>query len=247
MPIFFDRVIPELREEIVGIGVVSPIYKNSTWTKQAKRFVDAFGVREFTVEGTHYAGHKAAELVRRLVPVGRHRSVKGIARQHGLRLLTPEDVNAEDFLDDLRALEPDLVVSVSCPQIFKRELLELPRIACVNLHSALLPDYRGMLPTFWVLARGEEETGVTMHYMTPGIDGGGIVLQRKVSIEREETLHSLMRKCKASAAEVTLEAVKRFREGPVPGAPNPEDGGSYFSFPTRDDVREFKRLGRSLR
>ena len=247
MPIFFERVVPRLREEIAAVAVVSPIYKKSSWTGQAKRFVDAFGVREFAIEVAHYAYYKAADVLCRVLPVGRHRSVKGIVRHRGLRLLTPDNVNSEAFLAELRELRPDLIVSVSCPQIFKQDLLELPRLGCVNLHSALLPDYRGMLPTFWVLAQGEQETGVTMHYMTPGIDGGGIIAQRRIEIARDETLHSLMRKCKAVAADLTLEAVDRFHEGAIPPAPNPADEGSYFSFPTREDVRQFRRLGRAMR
>jgi methionyl-tRNA formyltransferase len=247
MPLFFERVLPPLGDEVVGVAVVSPIYKNSSWTRQAKRFIDAFGAWEFAREGAQYGAYKAADLIRRIVPVGRPRSVKRIARHHGLRVLTPDDVNAPEFLAELRDLRPDLVISVSCPQIFKDELLALPRLGCVNLHSALLPDYRGMLPTFWVLARGEERTGVTMHYMTRGIDGGGIVAQEPISIDPDETLHSLMRKCKVVAAGLTLEAVDRFRAGPAAASANPQDGGSYFSFPTRADVRELKRRGRALR
>lgn len=247
MPIFFERVIPELHGEMVGLGVVSPIYKRSSWLEQAKKFTLSFGLREFAVEAGHYAYYKVGELVRRVVPLGRRRSIKGIARAHGVAVLSPADVNAPEFLDELDALRPDLIVSVSCPQIFKEPLLELPRLGCVNLHSALLPEYRGVLPTFWVLAKGERETGVTLHYMSPGIDGGGIILQRRVGIGERETLHSLMRTCKAVAAEITLEAVERFRRGPAPASPNPVEGGSYFSFPQRGDVREFRARGRALR
>jgi methionyl-tRNA formyltransferase len=237
IPIFFGKVIPELRGEIAAIAVVSPIYKRSSWMSQAKRFIDAFGVREFIVEALQFAYQKAR---------GR-RSVKAIARQHGLRLLTPESVNAPDFLGQLREIDPDLVISVSCPQIFGRELLGVPRHGCINVHSALLPHYRGMLPTFWVLAEGEERTGVTVHYMSPGIDGGDILGQTSISIAREETLRSLMRKCKTAAADLVLETVRRFRAGEVRTLPNPPDEGSYFSFPTRDDVMRFKARGRTLR
>jgi methionyl-tRNA formyltransferase len=237
IPIFFGKVIPELRGEIAAIAVVSPIYKRSSWTSQAKRFIDAFGVWEFVVEAVQFAYHKAR---------GR-RSVKAIARKHGIPLLTPESVNAPDFLAQLREIAPDLVISVSCPQIFGRELLEVPRRGCINVHSALLPDYRGMLPTFWVLAEGEERTGVTVHYMSPGIDGGDIIGQTGIPITREESLRSLMRKCKTAAADLVLESVRRFREGEVRTLPNPPEEGSYFSFPTREDVVRFKARGRRLR
>jgi methionyl-tRNA formyltransferase len=243
MPVFFEKVIPRLRQEIAAVAVVSPIYKRSSWMRQAKRFVRSFGLKEFAVEALQYGYYKAADLV----PLGSRHSVKSIARSHGLRILTPENVNGADFLQQLRELAPDLVISVSCPQIFGRELLELPRFGCVNVHSALLPHYRGMLPTFWVLAKGERETGVTVHYMNPGIDGGDILVQRRIPIASGETLHSLMRKCKQVAGDLVLEAVHRFRAGSVTALPNPADEGSYFSFPEPEDVREFKALGRALR
>jgi len=243
MPLFFEKVIPRLYAEIAAIAVVSPIYKRSSWLRQAKQFADAFGLREFAVEAMAYTKHKAVDLV----PIGRRHSVKRIARANEVRLLTPESVNGAEFLEELRALDPDLVISVSCPQIFGRELLELPRLGCINVHSALLPDYRGVLPTFWVLARGETQTGVTVHFMSPGIDGGEIIAQQELAISPDETLHSLMRRCKSAAADLILETVDRFREGPVATIPNPAEEGSYFSFPKRDDVRQFKARGRALR
>lgn len=247
MPIFFGKAIPRLRDEIAAVAVVSPIYKRSTWLSQARRFASAFGYRELAVEAAHYGGYKAADAVRRVAPIGGYHSIRGIARSHGIRVLGPADVNAESFLDELRAIEPDLVISVSCPQIFGRELLELPRLACVNVHSARLPDYRGVLPTFWTLAHGEASTGVTVHYMSAGIDGGDIILQEIVPISPQDTLHSLMRRCKSVAADLVVEAVDRFREGRVSAVPNPPEKGSYFSFPEREDVRRFKAAGRRLR
>jgi methionyl-tRNA formyltransferase len=237
LPIFFERVIPQLQDEIAAIAVVSPVYKRSSWSGQAKRFIDAFGVREFVVEALQFGYLKTVS----------RRSVKNVARSHGIPVITPENVNAPDFLGQLRELDPDLVVSVSCPQIFGKELLGLPRLGCVNVHSALLPHYRGMLPTFWVLAQGEERTGVTVHQMSPGIDGGDILLQQSIPISSDETLRSLMTKSKAVAADLVLETVRRHKDGQVVTQPNPPDEGSYFSFPTRDDVVRFKALGRRLR
>jgi methionyl-tRNA formyltransferase len=104
-----------------------------------------------------------------------------------------------------------------------------------------------MLPTFWALAGGERRTGVTVHYMSAHVDGGGIVLQRIVPIDEDDTLRSLMRKSKREAAEAVLEAIDRFRDGPAASLPNPPGEGSYHSFPTREDVVRFKAAGRRLR
>jgi len=236
MPVFFGKVIPRLGDEAAAVAVVSPIYKRSSWLRQAQRFAASFGWRAFAVEAAHYALEKAAR-----------RSVKGIARSHDVPVLTPPDVNAPDFIDEVRRIDPDLIVSVSCPQVFGEELLGLPRLGCINVHSSLLPAYRGMLPTFWVLAQGETGTGVTVHHMSAGIDEGAIIAQREIPIASDETLQTLMRTSKAVAADLVLETIERFRDGPLPGWPNPADEGSYFSFPAREDVARFRSLGRRMR
>lgn len=247
MPIFFGRVLGALDGQVAGVAVVSPVYKRWSWLSQARRFIDAFGLRDFLAEALGFARSKAADLLWATTRLGAPRSVARLARLHGVPILTPEDVNGAEFLDQLRALEPDVVVSVSCPQIFGRELLSLPAHGCINVHSALLPHHRGMLPTFWALAEGETHTGVTVHYMSPGIDGGEIIAQRRIPIGPGETLHSLMAACKREAAEAVLETVERLADGTVATAPNPPEEGSYHSFPTRADVQRFRARGRRMR
>lgn len=247
MPVFFERAIPRLKDETVAVAIVSPIYKRYSWLRQAQRFVKSFGVRDFAVEAASYGYERAADTVTQIVGGRRHHSVKAICRAHGIPVLSPENVNAPEFLDELAQLEPDLVVSVSCPQIFGPDLLRLPRHGCINVHSSRLPNYRGMLPTFWVLAEGERATGVTVHFMNAGIDGGGIIAQREIRIDDAETLHSLMRKCKVVAADLVAETIERFRTGSVAALPNPVDEGAYFSFPERSDVMRFRALGRRMR
>lgn len=247
MPVFFERAIPAIPGETAAVAIVSPIYKKYSWARQARRFIQSFGVRDFVVEAAHYGHDRVASALPAISRTGTNHSVKAICREHGVPVLTPESINSPEFLDELRRIDPDLVVSISCPQIFGSELLHLPRLGCVNVHSALLPNYRGMLPTFWVLAQGETNTGVTVHYMNVGIDGGGIIAQRDIPIDAQETLQSLMRKCKVVASQLVLETVDRFRAGPVAAAPNPPDEGSYFSFPERSDVMRFRARGRKMR
>jgi methionyl-tRNA formyltransferase len=246
LPLFFDRTLPALGDQVMAVAVVSPIYKNSGWIQQSRRFVRSFGLRWFAIEVARYSWNKTLDAVDRLVPLGRARSVRAVTRRHGIRLLRLDDVNAPDFIATLRSMDPDLVISVSCPQIFHRPLLDLPRLGCLNVHSALLPKYRGMLPTFWALLNGESETGVTVHRMEEGIDGGDIILQRRVPIAADETLLSLMRKTKRMAADLVLESIKEFDAGTVSPMSNPADEGSYFSFPTRADVDRFRALGRRI-
>jgi methionyl-tRNA formyltransferase len=246
LPLFFDRTLPALGDQVAAVAVVSPIYKNSGWIQQSRRFVRSFGLRWFAIEVARYSWNKTLDAVGRLVPLGRARSVRAVTSRYGIRLLRLDDVNDPDFIATLRSMDPDLVISVSCPQIFRRPLLELPRLACLNVHSALLPEYRGMLPTFWALVNDERETGVTVHRMAEGIDGGEIILQRRVPIGADETLLSLMRKTKRVAGDLVLDTIQEFDAGTVSPMANPADEGSYFSFPTRADVDRFRALGRRI-
>lgn len=247
MPVFYRKILPVVHDDIAALVVVSPIYRGSSWLKQARRFVRAFGVREFLLEISWYGYRKVRDLWARAWGRGSAYSIKGLAKQYGLPLLQPEDINDPEFAATLRRLEPDLIISVSCPQIFRKDLLRLPPLGCINVHSSLLPNYRGMLPTFWAMAGAEDETGVTVHYMSEGVDGGDILVQKKVPITTEDTLHSLMRKCKEAAADAVVETIGRFKDRAVVALPNRVEEGAYFSFPSRDDVARFRSLGRRLR
>jgi methionyl-tRNA formyltransferase len=247
LPAFFARVLPPLGGDEVTMVVVRPIYKGASLTSQSRRFIRAFGWREFLVEGVSVAWKIAADLAHRLTGLGHAHSVKGVSRDAGIPVLEPEDINAPELLAQLRALAPDLLISVSCPQIFGRELLDLPTSGCMNLHSGLLPNYRGVLPTFWALANGERETGVTLYFMEEGIDDGAIIAQQRVEISPEETLRSLIGRCKAAGADLVLSTVERLREGPVSVSENRVEEGTYYSFPAKEDVVRFRARGRTLR
>ena len=108
-------------------------------------------------------------------------SAKKIARllkTNNVSLKFTNDVNSENFINRLKIQKPDLILSAAFPQIFKRPLLRLPQIGCLNSHPSLLPRCRGAHPIFWAIASGEENSGVTAHYMTEELDNGDIVAQR---------------------------------------------------------------------
>jgi methionyl-tRNA formyltransferase len=116
---------------------------------------------------------------------------------------------------------------------------------CLNLHTALLPKYRGLMPTFWALKNGEKETGVSVFLVDEGIDSGPIVVQKRVAIGTD-SLERLIRRTKIIGMDAVWEAVERMRSGKFDLLPNPEAEKSYFSFPTRGDVRAFRAAGKRL-
>lgn len=166
-----------------------------------------------------------------------------VARAYGVPAPRVEDVNAPQFFERLRDMGVDLVISAACPQILREEILELPALGCINVHSAPLPRYRGMLPTFWVLFHGEDETAVTVHMMNEELDDGPIILQEGVPIAEDETQASLMRRCKVVGGRLLAEAIDLFELDRVQMRPNPREQATYFSFPTAEQAREFRARG----
>jgi methionyl-tRNA formyltransferase len=113
------------------------------------------------------------------------------ARQHGIPTLQPDKLKTPEALAKIGAFHAELIVVVAFGRILPRELLEAPRLGCLNVHASLLPRYRGAAPIQWAIARGELETGITLMKMDEGLDTGPILLQRTCSIGPRETGETL--------------------------------------------------------
>jgi len=171
------------------------------------------------------------------------RSCRSFFEKNGHAPRDVANVNSEAFVEELREMRLDVIVSVASPQIFKKNLLGVPSWGCINVHSGPLPRYRGMMPTFWQLLHGEERIGITVHTMSPEIDGGDILSQVFTDVDSSESLTELIKRTKRMGAESVLDTLKRIRDGNAERQPmNPEDS-SYFSFPQPDDVRRFRAGG----
>lgn len=239
----FFSLMPE-RCRVSGAAVL----QGEMTLASAGKYFRFMGPKAFVVQSLHYAKHRLLDVANRFVDLDCPHSVEAAFRRHGVPLHAPTSLRDPGFQELLRSQEVDLLISIACPDIIPSELLELPTHGCVNLHGAPLPRYRGLLPSFWVLANGEEETAVTVHVMNEKLDDGPIVVQKRVPIEPDDTLHSLVLKSKVSYGAVALaEAVRQFRDGEVVLQENPESQASYFSFPTREAGLRFRRRGRKFR
>jgi methionyl-tRNA formyltransferase len=155
-------------------------------------------------------------------------------------------VNAPEYLARVRQLSPDVIVSVAAPEIFRKEILGIPRLGCINIHSGRLPVYRGMMPTFWQMMRGESAVTVTVHEMAEKLDAGGILGTVTVPIASRDSLDRVITVTKQEGARVLIEVLGKIRQGRAPGIPVDMNGASYFSFPKREHVREFRKRGHRL-
>jgi methionyl-tRNA formyltransferase len=234
LPSFYERVLVE-RSDIAAVFVVPPLYKGQGNREAALRYLDTFGAHAAFSLGLRIAGAKF-----------RRQSIEHVARRHGVLCEPVANVNEESFLERLRGLETDLIVSVSCPQLFDRPLIELPSRGCLNIHGALLPEYRGVLPSFWMLANGETVGGVSIFYVDDKIDAGELCGQRSFEIRSGEALDSFVRRSKAESAELLLEVLGEIDEGSVARIPLDLSAGSYYSWPDRGAVRRLHAAGHSL-
>ena len=235
LPLFFERVLARRASDTVLVAIVPPLYARQTTAGALRRYFRTFGAADTLRLARRVAGARQ-----------RRRSVGSVCARHGVRHGRRHDVNAPEFLDELRGLDTNLVVSVSCPQIFRRELIELPALGCLNVHGAILPQYRGILPSFWMLANGEREAGVSVYFVDERIDAGDLCAQRRFEISDDDTLDSFLVRSKRIAADLLLETLDRIDKGTITRTPLDLATGSYYSWPGRDAVARFRAGGRNL-
>ena len=230
--------------EIVGAALL----KGEIAAGNVGTYLRFLGPLGFLQQGLHFAHYKAMDRIDRAVRLRHSYSMRGALQKHGIPVHTPRSVNDSSFHDLLRSLAVELVISIACPQKVKAPLLALPPLGVINIHGALLPKYRGKLPSFWVLANGETETGVTVHYMNEKLDDGPIILQKRVPIRDDDTMHSLVLRSKvAYGADALAEAVRLIMDGRAPRLPNDSAQGTYYPFPTPEAVTSFRQRGRRIR
>ncbi len=129
-----------------------------------------------------------------------------------LKFIISGNVNSRNFYSIVRRLQPDVILVSGSDEIFKRDILDLPRIGCLNCHPSLLPAYRGPNPIYWAIRNGEKTTGVTFHLITERIDDGRIVYQKEILIDPSDTSVTLTVKCAVTAVEGIDFALKQFEK-----------------------------------
>jgi methionyl-tRNA formyltransferase len=240
MPFFYETFFTELDRdvEIHWVTVLDPF--DESLHELARRLYDFYGPVNFARLCGRYATRRAVDAV----GLGRY-SVESVARRHGVPTEHRQSVNTEEFVEQVEAHDIDVVLSVAAPEIFDTGVLTSPNWGCLNVHTAELPAYRGMMPTFWALYHGEDRIGVTVHTMVEEIDAGEIVRQTTFPVGVSPTLDTVVRRGKRLGARLAAESIAAVEDGSV--AMQPMEGeGSYFSFPDAADRRAFLEQGGRL-
>ena len=235
LPPLFERVLERYGRHTLMVYAVPPLYKEQTVLQAAWRYFRTFGF-----------GAVVRLVLRTARAKLRRQSIAAVCARHGVPYAEPRDVNAPEFLDELRKKSPDVIVSVSCPQIFKKPLIDLPPKGLLNVHGAILPHYRGVMPSFWMLANGEREAGVSIYFVNEQIDAGDLCGQRVFDISPDESLDTFLRRSKVIAADLLIDVLDRVERGEETRTPLDLSLGSYYSWPDKDAVRLFRAAGRTL-
>ncbi len=186
-------------------------------------------------------------------PRGRGREVsfspvKAFAVEKNLPVLQPEKARAPEFIESIRNLNPELIVVVAYGQILKQALLDIPKRFCMNLHSSLLPKYRGAAPINWAIINGDAETGVTTMEMDVGMDTGDMLLTHKIPIRDSDTAATLHDALAEAGGDLVLETIARLEAGTL--TPIPQDHEQATLAPKlkkEDGLIDWEKDARTLR
>jgi methionyl-tRNA formyltransferase len=244
IPLSTDYILKNCPYEIAEVVcVVNPRMPGKL--QAARKFFKVFGLLPVLSHGLRLVRAKMLDALPWLNFSSRYYSVKRVCQSHKMPYSVCRNVNSPSFIEHCRNLKIDLVAAVSPSQIFKEELINLPRYGCINIHTAKLPKYRGLYPTYWAMAHGEKTIGISIHYMEKSVDTGKILLQTEIEIPPETTLDKMLTVTKLKGAQLLLEAIRQIAEGKT-DAHYAEGEGSYFSHPTPESYKMFKSHGYKL-
>ena len=160
--------------------------------------------------------------------------VKEKALELNIPVYQPEKVKNPEFVDILREINPDVIVVIAFGQILSKEILDLPKYGCINVHASLLPKYRGAAPIQWAVIDGEEETGVTTMYMAEGLDTGDVIDTAVIKLDEKETGGSLFDKLAIEGGKLIVETLSKLENGTATRTQQDDEKSSYAGKITKE-------------
>lgn len=232
---FFETFLEEMagaEVEVCGITVARAFHEPLTRT--ARRMLRFYGPLGFVRIGAAFALARV-----------RRRSIARLAARRGIPEIPTASVNDPAYVARVRAIAPDVIISVAAPEIFRRDLLAAAPL-CLNIHSGRLPRYRGMMPTFWQLLHGEPAVTITIHEMVEKLDAGRVLATATFPVRERDSLDRVIAATKREGARLMIRTLREVAAGTTSPQPLDMSQASYFSFPTPADVRTFRRRGHRL-
>ena len=233
---FFDVFFKEYTREnieVIGITVVEAFHE-PIW-KTAKRMLNFYGYIDFIRLGFRFVGVKLMG-----------RSISKVAQKYKIPVILTTSVNDNSYIETITRLNPDVIASVAAPEVFKKPILSVPNLKCINIHSGRLPVYRGMMPNFWQLLHGEPNATITIHEMVEKLDAGGILATEEFELRQADSLDRIIIGTKQAGARLMNEVLSNFHSMCNQIQTLDMSEASYFSFPTSKDVRTLRQRGHRM-
>jgi len=216
------------------VNEVSPFGRKETFIEKVKKTYDVFGLKFFLYYATKFVKSK----------LNTSRSISNFLHKNSIaEIVLDKPINNALSVDKINEYKPDLLVSILGNQIFKEPIINLAPKGCINLHTALLPKYRGLMPSFWVIKNDEKYTGVSVFFVDEGIDSGPIIVQEKVEIG-ERTQEELIIHTKKLGMDAIIKSIDLIEKDEVELIENDANNMTYYSFPKRKDVEDFLSRGK---
>jgi methionyl-tRNA formyltransferase len=233
-----NLMLPELHPSTVGVFLSERVGASKT---PAARMLGQLGF----IEQDLFNGLVFPLIDRSDSINDRYVGFEGIERRFGIPvqpIATLADPSTQQMLSDLHA---DLFVSIRFGRILGAQTLRIPQRGVLNLHSGLLPDYRGVLATFRALMNGDTEVGCTLHWIdSPGIDVGGVIATARIAVDRDRSLLWHVLSLYRPGTGLIIDAIRQLERGEaVVGVPQEPSAGAYYTFPTDDDMIRFTAMG----
>lgn len=232
---YLIKILPK-HSKIVACVVtdVSPFGKKESFLKKTKKTYSVFGFNFFLHYGIRFIKSK----------LDKNKQINNLLSQNQIPKITlVEPINTLNSINLIKKYNPDLLISILGNQIFKEPIISLAPKGCINLHTALLPKYRGLMPTFWVMKNNEKFTGVSVFFVDEKIDSGPIIVQKEIEIGNR-TQKELIKHSKKIGMEAISEAVDLIEKDKVEFIQNDDTKMTYYSFPTKNDVKIFLKKGK---
>jgi len=230
--VFFDEY-PRDKLHIIGTTVVDAFHE-PIW-KTAWRMFRFYGLIDFIRLSFRFVRVKL-----------QGKSISKEAAKHGIELVPATSINDTEYLERISTLAPDVIVSVAAPEIFRKGILEVPNLKCINIHSGRLPIYRGMMPNFWQLLHGETHATITIHEMAAKLDAGGIIQTLEFPLKERDSLDRVIVGTKQEGARLMIDVLTSIGKGNLDATPLDMSSASYFSFPQPKDVKALRKRGHTM-
>lgn len=228
--------------QIVGATRLQPHRKNKTMKDWLLERTQIYTYWELFITTCFFVYCKVWYKLLGKVGVYNPYSVKSIYQKHNINEVVTIDINSTQYINQLEQLNIDVILSISPPQLFGKELLNLPKKACLNAHGTLLPRHRGVFGSWWMLYDGDKEIGTTIHTMVEKLDAGEVVWQKEIPMPKNATQYAIAYHTKKIMAEGLVEILGQMSNKELLSIESSYQE-SYHRAPSKEQGKDFHKKG----